>query len=423
MLTTAAVLLPVYRGLSQVPKAPQSVAIFLYNNVELLDFAGPGEVFSAAGFNVFTMSVDGNEILSQGFVSVKPQYSIDNAPIADIIVFPGGGAGSVANNPKAIEWIKKRKKEETFFMSVCTGAEILAKADMLHGLNVTTWHGFIPALQTMLPTSHVLENTRFVDNGPLITTAGVSAGIDGALHLVSRLKGVNAAKDVAFYMEYDKWDPNYGRIDKKNEYLQQLQRQAEILTSGQNPENKIAVTGNSLPTGPLPYEGEFINLALELNEKNQYPQSLHILESALKYYPTSSGLYSMLSAVYKKLGKAVPTDETTFIQLLKDKKIEEASLVLEKDQKAFPSWKLYSEDKLLSVAYHFLHTKDYESAIKIMKLNLKHYQDSWNAFDSLGEAYSFAGNNKEATIHLKKSLELNPENEHAKKLLAKVDGK
>jgi transcriptional regulator GlxA family with amidase domain len=204
----------VYCSKAQTDSA-KKVAIFLYNGAEVLDFAGPSEVFAASGFQTYIMSIDGKEILSQGFITVKPQYSLENAPIPYIVVFPGGGATSAAKDPRVMEWLKKLYDRGSILMSVCTGAQVLARAGFLDNKNVTTWHGYIKELQLLVPSSVVLGNTRFVDNGNIITTAGVSAGIDGALYLVSRLNGMEAAKQTAYYMEYDKWDPKAGRVDVK----------------------------------------------------------------------------------------------------------------------------------------------------------------------------------------------------------------
>src|SRR6187402_188346 len=124
-------------------KEPRNVAVFLYEGVELLDFAGPGEVFSASGFKVYTVSLDGKELLSQGFLTIQPQYSIDNAPFPDILVFPGGNSGPSSNDPKVINWIKKAHEAGSVNMSVCTGAFILANAGLLEGKNVTTFYGAI----------------------------------------------------------------------------------------------------------------------------------------------------------------------------------------------------------------------------------------------------------------------------------------
>jgi transcriptional regulator GlxA family with amidase domain len=173
---------------------PKNVAIFLYQGVELLDFAGPGEVFSAAGFNTYTMSVDGKSLTSQGFVKIQPEFSIETAPAPDIVVFPGGSAGPTSSDPAVMAWIKKLNAHGSYFMSVCTGAFILGQVWTVGQQRVTTHWGSTKSLAKTLPTSTVLESTRFVDNGTIITTAGVSAGIDGALYLVSRIKGLDAAK-------------------------------------------------------------------------------------------------------------------------------------------------------------------------------------------------------------------------------------
>lgn len=191
-----------------------TVAFYLQNGVEVLDFAGPMEVFSYAQFNVFTVSKTKDPIISQGILKIIPDYSIDDAPKADIIAFFGGNAGAASNDPKVIEWLKRQPTPDYYF-SVCTGAFILGKADILNNLTVTTFHESIANLQKAVPSAKVLSNVRFVDNGKVITTAGISAGIDGALHLVAKIRGQEAARNVATYMEYDKWVPEQGLIIKK----------------------------------------------------------------------------------------------------------------------------------------------------------------------------------------------------------------
>jgi transcriptional regulator GlxA family with amidase domain len=191
----------------------KKVAIFLYDGVELLDFSGPGEVFAAStNFKVYTVSVDGKEIVSQGFLHVKPDYSLEEAPRPDILILPGGGTGPSQNNVHVINWIKSNVSDNQVALSVCTGAFLLAKAGLLDGKTATTWYGAIDRFRQAAPKTKVLENIRFVDNGNIITTAGVSAGIDGALHLVERIHGPAEAKRVAQYMEYDKWVPENGVV-------------------------------------------------------------------------------------------------------------------------------------------------------------------------------------------------------------------
>lgn len=189
-----------------------NVAIFIHNGVELLDFAGPGEVFASSGFNVFTVAATEEPVTSQGFVKIIPQYTIRNCPKPDIIVLPGGATEIPLKNNDVIEWIRRSVPATTVTLSVCTGAGLLSKAGLLDGKTATTFHNYIDALQEMTPKAKVIRNTRFVDNGTIITTAGVSAGIDGALHVVSKIKGKDAARRTVEYMEYDKWKPEEGLI-------------------------------------------------------------------------------------------------------------------------------------------------------------------------------------------------------------------
>ncbi|WP_103071098.1 DJ-1/PfpI family protein [Aquimarina sediminis] len=189
----------------------KKIAFYLQPGVEVLDFAGPMEVFAYAGYEVFTVSKTKEPILSQGILKIIPDYSIDNAPESDVLAFFGGNASNAYEDKKVINWVKERKNVDLYF-SVCSGALILAKSGLLEGKTATTFHSTLDRLEHNYPNVDVKRDVRFVDNGTIITTAGVSAGIDGALHLVARLQGLNRAKDVAYYMEYDKWKPGEGLI-------------------------------------------------------------------------------------------------------------------------------------------------------------------------------------------------------------------
>jgi putative intracellular protease/amidase len=186
----------------------RNVAIVLYPGVELLDFAGPGEVFSSAGsgaFNVYTVAASAQPLVSQGFVKVTPDYAIDGAPRPDIIVIPGGSVGAVTSDPKLMAWLKKGAAEGEITMSVCNGAIALAQAGLLDGLKATTHWSALPRLRKFAKVT-VVADERFTDNGRILTTQGVSAGIDGALHVVERLLGAEAAWADAHYMMY-RWEP------------------------------------------------------------------------------------------------------------------------------------------------------------------------------------------------------------------------
>jgi len=190
-----------------------SIAFYLQDGVEVLDFAGPMEVFSYAGFQIFTVSKTKDLITSQGILKVMPDYDIKNAPQSDILAFFGGNADRASNDPELIAWVKTRRP--SYYFSVCTGAFILGKAGLLDNQSATTFHLSIDNLRKEFPKAKILADVRFVDNGEIITTAGISAGIDGALHLVAKLKGEEIAKNTAFYMEYDKWVPKEGLIVNK----------------------------------------------------------------------------------------------------------------------------------------------------------------------------------------------------------------
>ncbi|MEO9870287.1 DJ-1/PfpI family protein [Ekhidna sp.] len=189
----------------------KTIAFYLQDGVEVLDFAGPMEVFSYAGYKVFTVSKEKKPIKSQGILTIVPDYSIEDAPEADILAFFGGNSNAASGDEKVVKWVSSQKNIQYHF-SVCTGAFILAEADILNGKTATTFHSALDGLEENYPEIDVRKDVRYVDNGRVITTAGISAGIDGALHLVAKLQGLNAAKRTAYYMEYDNWVPGDGLI-------------------------------------------------------------------------------------------------------------------------------------------------------------------------------------------------------------------
>jgi transcriptional regulator GlxA family with amidase domain len=206
-----------FQGNAQTPgvplgKNPMTICFYLQDGVELLDFAGPMEVLSYSGFKIFTVSRKKEPITSQGLLKIIPDYSIDDAPPSDIMVFLGGNFEPPSHDPALIAWIKSRQASTDYFLSVCTGAFILGRARLLDSLTSTTHFSAIEQLQKEVPLTHVLAHVRVVDNGRVIVTSGVSAGIDGALRLVSRLRGEDLAKRVAAWIEYDKWVPNEGLV-------------------------------------------------------------------------------------------------------------------------------------------------------------------------------------------------------------------
>ena len=181
---------------SEGKKAVKTVEILMYEGVELMDFAGPAEVFIVAedgkAFRVLTVAASTKPLKTMGGVTLTPDFAFADAPPADILIVPGGNMRAVGKEGR--EWLKTAGKDAGIVMSVCFGAMLLADAGMLDGIEATTHHLGIQGLKQIAPKCKVVEGKRFVDSGKIITTAGVTAGIDGALHVVERLLGKAAAQ-------------------------------------------------------------------------------------------------------------------------------------------------------------------------------------------------------------------------------------
>lgn len=191
-------------------KQKLNVAILVFDGVQIIDYAGPYEVLGSMGRrNVYTVAEKPDAITTNMGMRVIPNYTFDNQPRPDILVIPGGGVGPHLKNQKVINWIQESAKQARYVMSVCNGAFFLGKAGLLDGLEATTTAGLINKLKTVAPKTRVVSDKRYVDNGKIITTAGLSSGIDGALHLVEKLDGRGWAQVVATGIEYD-WRPDSG---------------------------------------------------------------------------------------------------------------------------------------------------------------------------------------------------------------------
>ncbi|MDA8228452.1 MAG: DJ-1/PfpI family protein [Desulfitobacterium hafniense] len=188
------------------------VGILLFNEVEVLDFAGPFEVFSITttefgekAFIVKTVSETGALIHARNGLKVKPDYSFEDTPKFDVLIVPGGyGAEEIEiNNPKVVNWIRENSKSVNVLASVCTGAFLLAKAGILDGKNATTHWMDIDRLQREFPLVKVKSEVKFVDEGSIITAGGISAGINMSFYLIKKLLGIDIARTTAKRMEYD----------------------------------------------------------------------------------------------------------------------------------------------------------------------------------------------------------------------------
>jgi transcriptional regulator GlxA family with amidase domain len=173
--------------------------------MELLDFAGPAEVFGSAGFQVSTEAATRDPVTCAGLMTLTPHYTFTDCPRSDIIVIPGGSRAP-SKDKRVIDWVVTASARAEASLSVCTGAFVLASAGLLNGKEATTHWSAVDSLRKQFPKITVHDDRRVVDCGKVVTSAGVSAGIDGALHLVARLSGRSEAEQAARYMEYE-WRP------------------------------------------------------------------------------------------------------------------------------------------------------------------------------------------------------------------------
>lgn len=190
--------------------SPLTVSILIYPNAEVLDFSGPFEVFSTANrffqepiFRVSLVSADPAPVTARGQYIVVPHSSISHVHSSDVLVVSGGVHSEAQHDVALLQWIQQQAAQATIVSSVCTGAFLLAEAGLLNGKTVTTHWEDIEDLQAQYPKLLVISGRRWVEQGNLITSAGISAGIDMSLHIVRRLAGEEIAQKTARQMEFD----------------------------------------------------------------------------------------------------------------------------------------------------------------------------------------------------------------------------
>jgi transcriptional regulator GlxA family with amidase domain len=192
----------------------RTVAILAFDDMEVLDFAGPYEVFNVAGelgegspFSVFSVGatgVTGDPAVGRGGFTVLPTYSLDDAPPSDLLVIPGGaGTRPLLEDARLVAWVRERAAEVELLLSVCTGALVLARAGLLERRRATTHHDAYDELAAISPTTQVVRGQRFVRSAEtILTSAGVSAGVDLALHAVQLLAGQETRDRAVTEMEW-----------------------------------------------------------------------------------------------------------------------------------------------------------------------------------------------------------------------------
>ena len=188
-----------------------TVGICLFDEVEVLDFAGPFEVFSLAEneqgeklFNVIVISQN-NVIKARNGLTVLADYNLTNHPKIDVLVITGGyGAEQIEiHNTVLLEWIKQQSNQVSILLSICTGVFLLAKIGLLDNLKATTHWMDVAQIQKDYPKIEVVTNQRYVDNGKIITSGGISSGIHASLYTVAKLSKIAMANETAKRMEFD----------------------------------------------------------------------------------------------------------------------------------------------------------------------------------------------------------------------------
>lgn len=192
-----------------------SVGILVFDAVEVLDFAGPYEVFTTASrvatrhipgagklFEVACISRDGQPIQARAGLRVLPEHSFANHPPCDLLIVPGGVVDGAMTCPQTLDWLARTAAQAQITASVCTGAFLLAASGVLHSGEVTTHWEDVADLRAQFPALTVLDGPRWIDLGAIVTSAGISAGIDMCLHLVARLAGRELAQLTARQMDY-----------------------------------------------------------------------------------------------------------------------------------------------------------------------------------------------------------------------------
>lgn len=187
-----------------------NIAIYIYDNAEVLDFSGPFEVFCTASriceeedlFSVFLVGETGELVTARAGFKVIPRYGFHNHPEIDVLIVPGGVHAGEMEKPQVINWISKQSEKASLTASVCTGAFLLAQAKVTGLKKVTTHWDDIEPLRERFPNLDVIENIRWVDEGRIMTSGGISAGIDMSLHIVGKLHSIELAERTARQMEF-----------------------------------------------------------------------------------------------------------------------------------------------------------------------------------------------------------------------------
>lgn len=189
----------------------KNTAILIFDDAEVLDFAGPFEVFSVASnlhndqlFNVFTIAPQKQPIAAVNGLSINPDYAISEHPKIDILIISGGvGTRKLLDDRELLDWVAAVHEQTQITVSICSGSRILGQLGLLNRKRYCTHHEVYGNMDLIAPEAIPMKHKRFAKAGKIYTSGGISAGIDLSFHLVETLVGKDAAVATAAYMEYN----------------------------------------------------------------------------------------------------------------------------------------------------------------------------------------------------------------------------
>ncbi len=226
---------PVLRGIELKRASIQSpqVGILIFNGADVMDVTGPLSVFEHAGFRVVTIGLSSDEVRIGHTLKIAPDFTPDHVPDIDVLVLPGGGMAESNPGHQVIQkLIQDVRDSADILFSVCSGAFFLGEAGLLEGQEATTFASLIPDLSSAYPTAIVRNDVKYTDNGKIVTSSGLSSGMDAALHVVSKYIGMGRAQNIANHMEYE-WSraSDYARTQLAENFIIGLQHMMLLFSS------------------------------------------------------------------------------------------------------------------------------------------------------------------------------------------------
>lgn len=272
----------------------KNVAIVVFNGVEILDLAAPAEIFAMAGqiaaqngeraFHVYTVGSSKTPVASQGFLDVVADYTVADAPRPDLLVLPGGRADNAINDAALMAWMKTAAGGAENVLTICYGSFIAGRLGLVDGQDITTWYGSVDRLGAEFPNARARAGRRFLDNGKLITSAGVSAGLDASMHFVAKTLGRYVADRTAEYMEYP-WAPQaytsavYPQLNPRLDAHGRRLQEASIAQRGGDVAGALAIYRELVAANAADAEA-WLNLGTLALTAKQYPDAIRALTRA-----------------------------------------------------------------------------------------------------------------------------------------------